>query len=380
MASAMISSRSQTFLDAFMSDARLVITKFFKLDEFVNLALVCKATAGVVSGRTINKDERQRIFARFVVEPMLATLKPIKPSSRMWFMQEVDQEAHDAKRAEEKETLRVKHDAWCKLPIFERARTWSETNKALTTTPTHDYYRTLFQVTYSSLVKCKYDGSVGGWAVRPLVEFMNEPIDTNGAASKESYDSAPTHVNHGSVIVRVNWYNKQYPSWVQYLLTTPSADTVRQILRDLHNHMLGFLNHQKNPYTPLMAPFHLVAEQFCSAKGRFIDVTKKMGKKHWDTLSRTNSYVYELRKIYDQYNAHRTSQFEAELLIPRILSVRRGDTALSDGDLDMILQILQRNRSSNKRRRLDVDEDDGVSVGAGADADDFVEADAIILH
>ena len=96
----MISSRSQTFLDAFMSDARLVITSFMQLDEFANLALVCKTTAGVVSGRTINKDERQRIFARFVVDPMLATLRPLPPPQRFFYgHDETKQMEHDAKRA-----------------------------------------------------------------------------------------------------------------------------------------------------------------------------------------------------------------------------------------------------------------------------------------
>jgi hypothetical protein len=98
------------------------------------------------------------------------------------------------------------------------------------------------------------------------------------------------------------------------------------------------------------------AEQFCSAKGRFTKDTKNMSKKHWDELSRTNSHVYKLRQIYEQYQAQRTSQFEAELLIPHILSARRGDAALSDWDLDMILKILQRNRPS-KRRRTDEDEE-----------------------
>ena len=360
MASSVISSRSQTFLDAFMSDARLVITSFMQLDEFANLALVCKATAGVVSGRTISKDERQRIFARFVVQPMLATLKPIDPPQRMWYNHVPDQEAHDAKRAEEKEVLDAKYDAWRKLPIFERVSRWRETNTAFSSTPSHDYYHTLGEVTNGSLYK-RHDGSVGGWAVRPLVEFMNEPINANGAVVRQKYDDPPTHITHGSVIVRVNWYIKQYPSWVQYLLTTPAADSVREILEDLHestvnltNH--GFYNQQTNPYTPLMAPLRMDAEQFCSSKGRFTKDTKNMSKKHWDELSRTNSHVYKLRQIYEQYQSQRTSQFEAELLIPHILSARRGDAALSDWDLAMILKILQRNRPS-KRRRADEDEE-----------------------
>lgn len=353
--------RSQTFLDAFMSDARLCITSFLQLDEFANLALVCKATAGVVSGRTIGTAERKSIFARFVAEPMLATLKPIEPAGRMWFGDPVRQEEHDAKRAEEKETLKVKYDAWLKLPIFERVKTWKETNTALSSIPTHDYVKTLDQVQYESVVKC-HDGSSFGWALRPLVEFMNEPIHTNGAVIRRWNDDnvdVPMHITHGSVIMRVNWYNKQYPSWVQYLLTTPAALTVRNILDDMQRHTAsltdGTFYRPVNPYTPLMAPLRLVAAQFCSAKGRFTKDTKTMSKKHWEELSRTNSFVYKLRQIYDQYKAHRTSQFEADLLIPKILSAKRGEAVLSDWDLSMVLQILQRNRPSKRRRRVEED-------------------------
>jgi hypothetical protein len=362
MASAMISSRSQTFLDAFMSDARLVITSFMQLDEFANLALVCKTTAGVVSGRTINKDERQRIFARFVVDPMLATLRPLPPPQRFFYgHDETKQMEHDAKRAAEKAEFDAKYEAWSKLGPYERIQNWRDFNTPLSTTTTHDYYETLHALTYGSFYK-RHDGTTEGHAVRPLVEFMNQPITSNGMVIRESYDSKPSHVTHGSVIVRAMWYLKRYPSWVQFLLTTPAADRVRDILATIHRNIQAMSRdafHRNSPnnfYTPLMPPPGMVCKQFCTSKGKFVtNSTKNMNKKHWDEFLAISNHVYSLHKMYEQFHHQRVSQFEADMLIPKIMATRRGDGVLSSQDLDLILQVLQRNRPSKRRRQ-----DDGV--------------------
>lgn len=339
---------ASSFVDTFLIQyMRMTLVGFMEWDEYINLAMVCKTTAGIVSGRTAPLNERRHFFARFVVSPLLDRAAKDISFRVGWF----DSEEEKAIKAEKK----AKFDEWAKMPMFTRLDAWMENYRHYGFGSPENHLRHSFMM--------KLVCNAKEWAKKPLVDIMNTPLTDCEYAIRHDWTSDEdkyTQVTVGSFVHRIMWAIGQFPQWVKYILTsTPDKYEAKCILVSLgvmkEEHSFG----EDRP--TLLLPSGL-SGVFCTTKGR-IDTTKppkRLTKKLQEEYYNQVTKMDKLCAIYNKYKKNIESSAEANMLIPKIRAQMRGERPLSVEDMEMLIVTLKRASQSeewNPKRRRTNDED-----------------------